>query len=416
LDPIAGLRVPLGKKGKGKEGKKQENTQPNHRLSILQNMETLRLSPEMARSFLLKLSEHIERNVNIMDRDGRIIASRDPARQGQYHEAAFRLIQSAGELERIEETDDLPPGVKPGVNLPIRHGTEVIGVVGITGKPQEVLDLAYAVKTSIEAMVELETVKERLLRRQSGRQALIQRLIQTGESVKASTTVLMTQLGYDPQVYRIPILLIPPRNQEPEDLWRELKNRGIRSPQDIGAPDPEGALLIFKEYSPPPQGILRDLERTINEFAQTLSAETFGSLVFAGMVQKNCAYYPPAYRQVLWLRSRFLNDGSSSRPSARPILVADHVEAYLRDLAPPFELAGLFGALQSLVPPDLGYLRTSLGVLESRNFNMKETAQKLGIHRNTLAGRLDKFQELWGIDIRDSNEKRLLFRYFTWYN
>lgn len=376
-------------------------------------METLRLSPEMARSFLLKLNEHIERNVNIMDRDGRIIASRDPTRQGQYHEAAFRLVQSGGELERIEETDNLPPGVKPGVNLPIRHGTEVIGVVGITGMPQEVIDLAYAVKTSVEAMVELETVKERLLRRQSGRQALIQRLIQTGESTKASTTVLMTQLGYDPQVYRIPILLIPPRNQEPEDLWRELKTRGMRSPQDIGAPDPEGALLLFKEYSPPSRGILRDLERKINEFAQALASETFGSFIFVGIVQKNCAYYPQAYRQVLWLRSQSFSEGGSLQGTAKPILIGDHVEAYLRDLVPPSELAGLFGTLQSFVPPELDYLRTTLGVLESRNFNAKETAQELGIHRNTLAGRLDKLQELWGIDIRGSNEKRLLFRYLS---
>lgn len=376
-------------------------------------METLRLSPEMARSFLLKLSEHIERNVNIMDRDGRIIASREAARQGQYHEAAFRLIQSGGELERIEETDDLPPGVKPGVNLPIHFGTEVIGVVGVTGKPQEVIDLAYAVKTSIEAMVELETVKERLLRRQSGRQALIQRLIQTGESTKASTTVLMTQLGYDPQAYRIPILLIPPRGQEPEDLWRDLKNRGARSPQDIGAPDPEGALLIFREYSPPSQGILRDLEQNINLFAQALPTETFGSLIFVGMLQKNHAYYPSAYRQVLWLRSRFPRDGDPSRRTAKPILMADHVEAYLRDLAPPFELAGLFGALQSFLPPDQGYLKTTLEVLEARGYNMKKTAQELAIHRNTLAGRLDKLQELWGIDPRSSNEARLLFRYLS---
>jgi len=79
---------------------------------------------------------------------------------------------------------------------------------------------------------------------------------------------------------------------------------------------------------------------------------------------------------------------------------------------PPFELAGLFGALQTFVPPDLGYLEKTLGVLESRNFNMKETAQELGIHRNTLAGRLDKLQELWGIDIRGSNEKQVTVSIF----
>lgn len=57
-------------------------------------------------------------------------------------------------------------GAKPGINLPIRFNGEIIGVVGITGDPQEVEPYGEIVKNLVELMlahdflrreVELET-------------------------------------------------------------------------------------------------------------------------------------------------------------------------------------------------------------------------------------------------------------------
>jgi hypothetical protein len=54
---------------------------------------------------------------------------------------------------------------QPGVNLPITYRGRTLGVVGVTGDPGRVLPVAYAIKTSVESMVELEAYKDKRLQR-----------------------------------------------------------------------------------------------------------------------------------------------------------------------------------------------------------------------------------------------------------
>ena len=90
------------------------------------------------------------RIVNIMDTDGVIVASSDPARVGTVHEGARKVVRT-GRPVAIEK-DDVPhyPGAREGYNLPVFSEERLIAVVGIYGNPDEVRDSAYILEAYTE--------------------------------------------------------------------------------------------------------------------------------------------------------------------------------------------------------------------------------------------------------------------------
>lgn len=92
----------------------------------------------------------IHKNVNIMDENGRIIASTDTNRIGMYHSGAIELLNNnLNELIVEEETETS----KNGINLPLVIENQVIGVVGITGAIEEVGMLGNVIKKMTEILI-----------------------------------------------------------------------------------------------------------------------------------------------------------------------------------------------------------------------------------------------------------------------
>ena len=86
----------------------------------------------------------LHKNVNIMDEKGIIVASTDPARIGMVHEGAKKLIEKNGTEIDIHSEDGLS-GVRKGINVPIRISGRTIGVIGVTGNPEELQDIALVI-------------------------------------------------------------------------------------------------------------------------------------------------------------------------------------------------------------------------------------------------------------------------------
>ncbi|NVK44206.1 MAG: helix-turn-helix domain-containing protein [Oceanospirillaceae bacterium] len=119
-------------------------------------------------------------NVNVMDHQGVIIGSGDPARVDQLHEGALNVLSSHGEVDIEREQESQLRGVRGGVNLPIYNQGEIVGVVGITGEPEEVRKFADLVVMTAELVVEQAalTVEVQWDRRQ--RESVVMRLIEGG--------------------------------------------------------------------------------------------------------------------------------------------------------------------------------------------------------------------------------------------
>ena len=94
------------------------------------------LDTKMAQDIVARTMRIIDTNINVMDARGRIIGSGDRERIGELHEGAL-LVLSQG---RVVDIDDAVArhlhGVRQGINLPLRLEGEIVGVIGLTGEPE----------------------------------------------------------------------------------------------------------------------------------------------------------------------------------------------------------------------------------------------------------------------------------------
>lgn len=110
------------------------------------------LNSEMAGIIMKEISQVIKEDLNIMNETGLILASTDPERINTFHEGAHILITS--EMDQlIVEKDDEYNGCKRGVNLPIQFASKTVGVIGITGDPEETIKYGLIMKKMTEMLL-----------------------------------------------------------------------------------------------------------------------------------------------------------------------------------------------------------------------------------------------------------------------
>lgn len=123
----------------------------------------MKLSKKIAQKIVKEMMNVVPYNINVMDENGVIIGSGDMNRIGTLHDGAKKAIEK-GAINEIYEEDE---GVKPGVNEPIIINEKVIGVIGITGHPDEVRKFSKLVRVTAVLLIEqvkndLETQNRRL--------------------------------------------------------------------------------------------------------------------------------------------------------------------------------------------------------------------------------------------------------------
>ena len=120
------------------------------------------LSKELAKSIVEKTMNVVEYNINIMNENGVIIASGNKERIGTIHEGSIIALQRKSEFNVDENESKKLHGVHQGTNIVIEFRNKVVGVIGITGKPKEVLGYAKLIKMTAEMMIEQENVMKEL--------------------------------------------------------------------------------------------------------------------------------------------------------------------------------------------------------------------------------------------------------------
>lgn len=112
----------------------------------------MNLTEKLAGEIINEVNDVIREKINIMNARGIIIASSNNTRVGEFHEAAREIIENNLE-EIIVHYDGEFRGAKCGVNYPIKILGNMVGVLGITGKYQEIANSAKIVKKLTELML-----------------------------------------------------------------------------------------------------------------------------------------------------------------------------------------------------------------------------------------------------------------------
>ncbi len=353
----------------------------------------------MAGNLITRLSKHLDYNINIMDENGIIIASRDADRINDFHEAAYNIIHGNEEIEIIHNSEEFLPGVKPGVNLPIVYRQKKIGVVGVTGNPNEIKNLAFAIKTAVETMLEYEFYKEKIMRRQDKKNHFINTLLYEEEINAGVINTLAEKLEYKSDIPRIPIILNFPSSMDISEVLKTLKKSRLHKKQDMSFITTDQNILVFKTLENFTDLIVANIKSSIKDYLKSFEDLLRDSelpttyCAFVGSFQTSLKMYRLAYQHTHWLMNYY------SVPERKVYYFFDNTYAFFRSKIPKNEYYNVFSEFSKVINNSVKkkYLAT-IGALITNDMNIKAAAEKLGVHRNTIYSRLEKLSDLLGIN------------------
>lgn len=359
-----------------------------------------------------KISQFTEYNINIMDDDGIIIASRMKERVGTFHEVAFQLLKGE-EDSRVVIRDDLEKGVRCGVNMVIHVNKRKEGVVGLSGDPREVMPVAKIVKMSVEVMLEHEQYKYESLKKYNLREQLMQLILYNAEYTREDLSRYTLPLELSEEMVRIPILIEYENGEgKLEKLRKLLEDNGAFTRQDLVDVTRGGFLIIFKSIDCPVGDLMQNYKFVLAEyltpFLQYTRKAEIGTGIYIGPMQNDLMYYHQAYQYCLWMQKNIRKKGS--------FYFYDYIERYLESLASLSESHALFLMLKKeLGGKFIDNYQETMGALIENRYNLSKASDMLHVHKNTFVYRLDKIRETLNMNPLSSHTDREFMEYFYTY-
>ncbi|RZQ59716.1 CdaR family transcriptional regulator [Amycolatopsis suaedae] len=353
------------------------------------------LTPELAQEIAAETSQILGLNVLITDREGTVIGSGDPTRVGTVHEASAEVLDTLRPATHTAEQARALRGVLPGITLPITHGGEAVGTVGLTGQPRRVRQFGLMVRRQTEILLrESVSQRDRLLR-EHALAGLVRDVVFFDPAVAdpAAIHARAGELGVDLRLRRAAIVVEPGR---PHTVREEFSGT-----QDVVAEPAAGRVVVLHH-------VTGDITARCGRLVALLR-ERHGTEARIG--------HGPAATDLAGLHESCTDAAAAVRlgPTAMPDSQVYPAEA-LR-VHQLLETAGPH-ARQRYAETQLGTLpaepawpvtRQTLLAWAEGGFNLVRAAERLHVHRNTLLYRLDRIARTSGRNPRDAADGIALY-------
>lgn len=355
------------------------------------------LDPALAGEIVRRTIKIIGHNINVMNGQGIILGSGDPARLGQQHLGACQAIAQGEDIAIYQGCS--ATGVKPGLNLPLRFQGQIIGVIGITGHPDSLSQYGELLKMTAEMIVEQANLMEQLQWQNRRREEFILQLIRASAVDMAKLAHWAKQLDIDIHTPRVAAIIeMPsPRGDEMKQLMSLLQY-------------PERDNLIA----------MTSLSQLVILKPAFLNGKSWSPAAEHERIEQLLTRIPGTWRQQfnIALGHFFSGDGGIARsyqtaretlaigqhlhPGKGKYLYEDYArEVLLSELAASWRGELLCQPYEALLQADTkGILRRTLMAYLQYGAQPGPCADALFIHRNTLRYRLDKISQITGISLQ----------------
>ena len=327
-------------------------------------------------------------NVNVMDNQGLILGSGEPERVNTRHEGAQLVLANGRVVEIDAQTAIHLKGVQPGINLPLMLDQRLIGVLGITGEPEQLRTYAALVRMTAEMLVgQRNQQAEQQWRRQRCDDLLALLLSDAGSSPRLIDEA--QQLGLKPHMTRVPYLFElglehgPGQTVEALSAWLTT-----RYPDSWCVSSAKSSLLWCRPAS---QSIENDrLLDKLDGLGWNILRLAVGGQADGLTGLRRC------YRRVgdLLAYGRDVLPGSRLLTLNRyrlPVMLWRHRDDDALD--------ELLNPLRKVIAKDSnGQLLATLRSWCDHDGQSQACADALGIHRNSLRYRMERIAELSGVD------------------
>ncbi len=374
-------------------------------------------------------------NINIMDHMGVIVGSGDKRRINSFHQGAAEVIKTGKALEiALDQARELE-GAKPGVNLPVYLNEKIVGVVGITGEPDEVRPFGELLKISVETMLQQAFLEEQLRMEQNARELYIRDIISGNFSDDEDLFVSKGSiLGFDMTVSRIAVVIkIYGLNEkdltgsEEQRIENDKRRIGLRlqkrrenilnyikntfnNPQNMISYNGSNHFIIFyaaqKSNNREIKPVISDLVKCFlaKSVKYNISCFTGIGLFHQGMIGLKRSYDEAL--KAIYIGEKAKKNGEkihfivSAADLGLEMVLVDQSGSLLKNYNELF----LQNRESRVLLLNQGKLIETLKIFFECNLNQSITAGKMNISRNTLSSRLDKVKELTGYDPRFFSE------------
>jgi carbohydrate diacid regulator len=371
------------------------------------------LDAALAQEIVTRTMQIIDCNVNVMDANGRIIGSGDPARLGELHEGALLVLSQKRTVEIDDSMSKNLHGVRHGINLPLELEGQIVGVVGMTGDPAVWRQFGAFAQMTAEMMLEQARLMRLLAQDQRLREELVLSLIRSEET--PPTLIEWGQrLGVDLMQPRVVAVIEVGSGelgsnavqQELEELQTLLK---YPERDNLVATISLTELVVLKPVTVKDEQWNYAVHRQrVEELLSRMRAQSrVGVRIALGNYFPGAGGLARSYRTA----SLALQVGKRRQPEQHAYFYQDLALPILLDnLRDSWQSREILSPLRKLKAHDQnGQLRKTLWGWFLHNTQPSATAQALFIHRNTLEYRLHRIAEITGLNLSHFDDRLLLY-------
>lgn len=370
------------------------------------------ITPQYAQSIVDEMKASIHRDINIMDENGIIMASTNPARKGTLHHGAARIIQ-----ERLPSLtiwkDDPQSGVQRGINLPITIDGDLAGVIGVTGEPAEVSIFGDIIKRMTEIMVESVRQREESDLIDRAKSLFVETWLFSDSPDWSELEVRGRLLGFDIDApYRVALLQLAEEEQSgyasAEDLSEMRSGVILRLIQNHIRKDRGHYCAVLRNRiivllcRSSPAGAFSQISQICQEIESYYQIRTSGGISDASR--------GPADIRRCYLEAQTAGAAAAQSPRSR-VVFYDQVslEFIVRSIPRSIKHDLEQLVFSSCTPEEKADFVQTIQLYFQEDGDLNRCARRSFVHRNTVQYHIDRLKKKTGYDLRIPKDSLLLY-------
>lgn len=362
----------------------------------------IKLDKQTAQAIVKRTMQIIPNSVNVMDETGVIIASGDPSRMGERHTGAIITLRNKQAVEvDAKLAKQWNYEAREGLNLPINYLGRTVGVIGISGEPDEVRRYGELVTMAAELIVEQSVLLAKERWQQRYKEEFIRELVRGGLSrEETERQAVFFQLNFTKPLAAVVIKLKEPDSDKLQSILNRLELNPRHAALAVVALD---KLVLLKTTEEIAQ--LRK-ERSLAELLpEELRNQEVKMVVGASVAHFHSAYF--SYQTALHTLAYAEQTGSKKQM----LFFEDYkVPALLADFSRTWQSEELLAPFKTLIEQDgKGVLLKSLQQYFLSNCDLAHASEKLFIHPNTLRYRLEKIEQITALSFNKIEDKFIAY-------
>lgn len=369
----------------------------------------MKITQSTAMSIVTEMKKIIGEDLTFMDTTCHIIACTDPMRIGDFHGGSERMLRD-GLKEMSVPDDNTYAGTRSGINLTLELDGVTVGVVGITGKEQEVIRYGQVVKRMTEILLMENALKDQKYNERQARNRFLQEwMTMDPEDVTQAMADEGQRLGIRMDIpRRLALLERAPGTILDEDETARADHRIrsiLREDSRNLSGSTGGSYIVLLTQRPDSQirALIEQIQQAVEqECGHRLVAGIDSRAITGGQLKQACARARRALRAA----------GSGYGLVFYDDILLEIVSNEVSEEAQREFLGRLFRDVpEEKLREEMQLLQT----LYACNGSISQTAEKLYLHKNTVQYKLNRIAERTGYDPRKLGQTSYFYLAMTFY-